>query len=127
MLTECFANEGLDSERINDAIQQGWIKTVVNPELITVHSRSLGIGEKTSLEFAIQAQEPVLLIIDDALARKMAHRLNLEVVGIAMLIYKAESRQYLNNADALILSLRKFGYRISDKVIQSVKQQLNIS
>lgn len=121
---ECIANDVVDSQRIRQGIQKGWIKIVANPELIHVRSRSLGLGEKTSIEFAAQTHEPVLLILDDALARKKAKALNVPVIGTAMLIYKAEQKHYLENADALMQALIKNGYRIHESVIQSVKEQL---
>ncbi|MEE9395372.1 MAG: hypothetical protein V3V31_00020 [Methylococcales bacterium] len=123
---ECFVNNGLDAQRIKKCIEQGWIKTVVNPELVNIHSRSLGLGEKTSIEFALQVNEPVLLILDDALARNKANAFDMAIVGTVMLIFNAEQKQYLNNADALVKILIKSGYRISDRVVLSVKQQLNI-
>ena len=121
VLDECLVGNGVDSHRIKAAIEQGWIKSVANPELLTAYSRSLGIGEKTSMEFALSLNEPVLLIMDDRLARRKARCLNLEVVGTAMLLYKAQSLGYLANADEQVLLLRQLGYRISDAVIAVVK------
>ena len=121
---ECFVNDGDDAQRIRECIQQGWIKIVSNPELINIHSRSLGMGEKTSIEFAMQTNGPVLLILDDALARKKASAFCITIVGTVMLIYKAEQKQYLNNADDLVKELIARGYRVDDYVIQAVKQQL---
>jgi len=100
---------------------------VADPELKTVASRSLGMGEKTAIEYGLQLPDDVLLIMDDALARKKALHHQLNIVGTAMLIYTSEKKQLINNADELIEVLRQKGYRISHQVVTSVKQQLNYS
>jgi predicted nucleic acid-binding protein len=82
------------------------------------------MGEKTSIEFAMQTNGPVLLILDDALARKKASAFCITIVGTVMLIYKAEQKQYLNNADDLVKGLIARGYRVDDDVIRAEKQQL---
>jgi len=114
-----------DAVLIQGAIDKGWLQCVVDPELNTVSSKSLGLGEKTAIEYALQSQDDVLLIMDDALARKKALRYQLNIVGTAMLIYTAERKQLITNADTLIEDLRKKGYRISNQVIDSVKSQLD--
>ncbi len=120
-ITESVKNEVLysqldDALLIQDAIDNGFLKCVVDPKLETVVSRSLGMGEKTVFEFALQSQEDVLLIMDDLLARKIALRHQLNIVGTAMLIYSAENKQLIPNADELIDELRSKKYRISQKV-----------
>ena len=62
--------------------------------------------------------------MDDLLARKKALRYQLNIVGTAMLIYSAENKQLINNADDLIEALRLKNYRISKLVIGLVKAQL---
>ncbi len=129
-ITESVKNEVLDSQLndallIQDAIDNGFLKCVADPKLETIVSRSLGMGEKTAIEFALQSQEDVLLIMDDLLARKIAIRHQLNIVGTAMLIYSAENKQLISNADELIDELRLKKYRISQKVIDSIKNQLS--
>ncbi len=129
-ITESVKNEVLysqldDALLIQDAINNGFLKCVADPKLETVVSRSLGMGEKTAIEFALQSQEDVLLIMDDLLARKIALRHQLNIVGTAMLIYSAENKQLIPNADELIDELRSKKYRISQKVIDSIKKQLS--
>jgi predicted nucleic acid-binding protein len=41
-----------------------------------------------------------------------------------MLLYTAEKKQLIANADALIEELRQKGYRISKQVIASIKMQI---
>ena len=123
--TEVLASQSNDARLIQAEINQGWLQCVADPELKLVSSRSLGLGEKTAIEFALQSQEDVLLIMDDLLARKKALRYQLNIVGTAMLIYNAENKQLINNADELIEELRLKNYRISKQVIALVKDQLH--
>jgi predicted nucleic acid-binding protein len=123
---EVLALQSNDALLIKEAIDNGWLKCVADPTLKTMVSRSLGLGEKTAIEFALQVQEDALLIMDDLLARKIALRHQLNIVGTAMLIYSAENKQLISNADELIEELRLKKYRISQHVIESIKRQLLI-
>jgi predicted nucleic acid-binding protein len=123
--SEVLASQLDDALLIQDAIDSGFLKCVADPKLETIVSRSLGMGEKTAIEFSLQSQEDVLLIMDDLLARKIALRHQLSIVGTAMLIYSAESKQLIPSADELIDELRLKKYRISQKVIDSIKKQLS--
>jgi len=130
-MTESIRSEVLmahskDAALIQGAIEAGWLQCVCDPELNTVASRSLGLGEKTAIEYALQSQDDVLLIMDDALARKKALRYQLNIVGTAMLIYTAEKKHFISNADEYIEELRQKGYRISKQVIISVKAQISV-
>lgn len=130
LLTESVKNEVLASESndallIKKALDHGKLKCVPDPKLERVISRSLGLGEKTAIELALQSPEEALLIMDDLLARKKALRYQLNIVGTAMLIYSAENKQLISNADELIDELRLKKYRISKKVIDSIKRQLS--
>lgn len=110
---EILVANSAERELIRDAIKEGWLGYVENPELQIISSRSLGMGEKTSIEYALHSPEDVLLILDDALARKKALRYQLNIVGTAMLLYTAEKKQLIVSAEAL----KQKGYRISKKII----------
>ena len=122
---EVLAIKSNDALLIQAAIDEGWLQCVADPELKTVASRSLGLSEITAIEYALQSKEDVLLIMDDALARKKALRYQLNIVGTAMLIYTVENKQLIDNADELIEELRLKGYRISKNVIALVKVQIS--
>ena len=121
---EVLASKSNDALLIQAAIDQGWLQCIDDPEFKRLTSRSLGAGEKTAIEYALQFKGKVLLIMDDALARKIAMRYQLNIVGTAMLIYTGEKQQLINNADGLIEELRMKNYRISDSVIAMVKAQI---
>ena len=123
---EVLASKANDALLIQSAIDNGWLQCVDDPELNRVTSRSLGTGEKTAIEYALKFKGDALLIMDDALARKIAMRYQLNIVGSAMLIYTAEQQQLVNNADGLIEELRLKNYRISESVIARVKAQISL-
>ena len=67
---------------IKQALESGWLTCVDNPVFSHPLSRSLGLGEQTSIEYALQTDTKTLLIMDDALARKQATSLNLMTVTL---------------------------------------------
>jgi predicted nucleic acid-binding protein len=78
MLTESVKTEILiansaECELIRSAIKEGWLNCVEDPKLNTVFSRSLGMGEKTAIEYALQSPSDALLILDDAHWRGKKH------------------------------------------------------
>ena len=122
---ECLKGDGQDSVSIKHALKDGWLINVEDQQSKHSLSRGLGSGESTSIEYAIQTEDSVLLIIDDALARKQAMRYRLNFVGITMIIFTAQKRGIIDNADTLIGQLKQSGYRISGAVIDKVKHQLS--
>lgn len=121
---ECLRRPSTDAERIANALRAGWLKRVDNPILKHQLSRSLGIGEQTSIEYALQADSKTLLILDDALARKQAIRLNLSLIGTAAVLFMAQRKGLIIHAEDLITELNQVGYRISAQVVAQLKQQL---
>jgi predicted nucleic acid-binding protein len=62
-----------------------------------------------------------LLILDDALARKQALRKQLIIVGTAALLFAAQRKALIADAEALIADLNQVGYRISPEVVKQLK------
>jgi len=106
------------------ALESGWLKCVDNPEFKHPLSRSLGLGEQSSIEYALQTGTETLLIMDDALARKQALRRELIVVGTAALLFAAQRKELIVDAEALIAELNQVGYRISAAVVAQLKSGL---
>lgn len=118
---ECLRNQNHDGLLIKQALDAAWLQCFANPIFQHSLSRSLGIGEQTSIEFALQAESKTLLIIDDALARKQAIRKQLDIVGTAALLFVAQRKGLVTDAEALIAKLNQIGYRISAAVITQIK------
>ena len=106
---------------IKQALESGWLECVDNPVFTHPLSRSLGLGEQTSIEYALQTDNKTLLVMDDALARKQALCKQLNIVGTAALLFAAQRKGLLADAETLIAELNQVGYRISAAVIAQLK------
>jgi predicted nucleic acid-binding protein len=118
---ECLRNQSSDTVLIKQALESGWLNCVDN--LVFKHplSRSLGLGEQSSIEYALQTGTKTLLILDDALARKQALRRELTIIGTAALLFAAQRKELIADAESLIAELNQVGYRISAAVIAQLK------
>ena len=118
---ECLRSQSTDAFLIKQALESGWLKCVDNPVFKHPLSRSLGLGEQTSIEYVLQTDTKVLLVMDDALARKQALRKQLIIVGTAALLFDAQRKGLIADAETLIAELNQVGYRISAAVIAQLK------
>lgn len=105
-------------------MESGWLKCVDNPIFKHPLSRSLGLGEQSSIEYALQTNAQTLLILDDALARKQVLCRGLSIVGTAALLFTAQRKELIADAEALIAELNQVGYRISAAVVDQLKNGL---
>lgn len=121
---ECLHSPTADALLIASALKAGYLHCVDNPIFQHPLSKSLGLGEQSSIEYALQANSKTLLLMDDALARKQALRLQLSVVGTAAVLFTAQRKSLIVSAETLIADLKKHGYRISDTVITQLKQSI---
>lgn len=119
---ECLRGPSADALLIEQALTSEWLQCVDNPDFKHPLSRSLGLGEQSSIEYALQTNGNALLILDDALARKRALRKQFLIVGTAALLFAAQRKTLIPDAEALIAELRQIGYRISDAVIAQLKE-----
>jgi len=58
----------------------------------------LGLGEQSSIEYALQSDSNTWLILDDALARKHALRKQLLIVGSAAVLFTAQRKALITDA-----------------------------
>ena len=59
--------------------------------------------------------------MDDALARKQALRKQLNIIGTAALLFAAQQKGLIADAETLIAELNQVGYRISAAVIAQLR------
>ena len=121
---ECLCGQSADAILIKQALDSGWLQCVDNPVFKHPLSRSLGLGEQSSIEYALQTDSNTLLIMDDALARKQALRKQLVIVGTAALLFAAQRKALIADAEAVIAELNQVGYRISAAVVAQLKSGL---
>lgn len=124
---ECLAKSGLDSQRIQQAVEKQQLKIILEDLDTTVNlklSRSLGAGEQAALKLALQ-QKTSLLILDDQLARKQAAKLGLAFIGIVRLLVIAEQYNLLASAEQAVENLQQAGYRVSVEILKRVYSSKN--
>ena len=119
---ECRQKSGKDSRRIEEAVQDGWISIVrVNLERADLPlSSSLGRGETEAIQLAVETPQS-LLILDDRLARRQALRRGLAFIGTVRLLWLAEQRRVIDDAEAIVQRMTADGYRISPRILQQLK------
>ncbi len=121
---ECLCKASDDSQVIKVALNEGWLESLPSPNPTYTLMQGLGQGEQDSIQIALQASEPALLILDDLLARKQARRFNLQFIGTATVVCFAEQRQLIQDAEDLVQQIRDVGYRIPQEVVAIIRQSL---
>lgn len=122
VIDECLRSRSADGLLIQQALEAGWLQCVANPKFKNGLSRSLGSGEQSSIELALQTSTKSLLILDDGLARKQALRKQLDIVGTAALLFTAQHKGFIVDAETVITQLNQVGYRISAGVVEKLKE-----
>ena len=119
---ECRRKPGDDRHRIEEAVQDGWI-SVVHVDLersgLTLSS-SLGRGEAEAIQLADETPQS-LLVLDDRVARRQALRRGLAFVGTVRLLWLAEQRQLIEDAEVIVQRMVAAGYRISPRILNQLK------
>lgn len=124
---EIFSQENLpDAQRIKQAIDSGWLQAVDMPvsaqhSLYSVmHVEGLDAGEATSLLYADRLQnsgESPLVLIDEAKGRKIARRLDLDLIGTVGVLAIAKQEDLIASVRPLLKQLQESGYYLSERVI----------
>lgn len=85
-------------------------------------SSSLGRGEAEAIQLAEETPQS-LLILDDRVARRQALRRGLAFIGTVRLLWLAEQRGVIDDAEVIIQRMIGVGYRISPRILQQLKAQ----
>lgn len=117
---ECLVKNSDDAQSIRVATD-AWLTCVPDPVPVKELIRSLGPGEYHSIQFALHDPDSRLLLLDDGLARKEAHRKRLKFIGTAMLLCLAEEKGLLNSAELLAEEMGARGYRISLQIFKIIR------
>lgn len=118
---EWLGNHAKDALLIRRALEDGWLQSVANPVFKHPLSKSLGLGEQSSIELALQSPNKTILILDDGLARKQALRKQLKIIGTAAILFAAQRKGLVEDAEGVIAQLNQSGYRISADVVIQLK------
>jgi len=118
---ECLAKPGTDSQRIEAAIDEGWLVTFPPGVATEPLSPSLGAGESDSIRFALQSPDESLLIVDDRLARRFALKQGINIVGTVRMLDLAEQRGLIKSAELSIAEMTAIGYRVSMELLKQIR------
>ena len=119
---ECLRKESPDALEIRKALDASWIECLANPNPVRELPKGLGPGEDSSIQLALMQPTTTLLLLDDRLARKDAHRRGLQFIGTAMLLLMAEERGLIDRAEQVAGAMAAKGYRISKDLISAIRQ-----
>lgn len=79
----------------------------------------LGAGEREVLALAVELSDP-LVVLDDALARRFARRLELPLTGTLGLLLKAKEIGRIDRIKPSLETLDSLGFRLDDRTRASV-------
>lgn len=115
---ELFAKRSTETSRIEQILGDYLHvadKPVISSEVQSV-TRNLGHGEAEAVALAYNRQ--LRLIVDDALGRKAAIRLQLQFAGSVGLVVEAKRRGYVTSILPILLEMRNKGYWLADDLIR---------
>ena len=76
-------------------------------------------GEASSIALALEI-ENTTLIIDEIKGRRIAHSLNIDIIGTIGIIILAHKKGLISDLTSLILRLVNKGFRLSDALINKI-------
>ena len=99
-----------------------WLQ-VVSPREVPSEwlASDLGKGELETMALALEHRERVV-VIDDALARRIAQAAGLKVWGTLRVLLEAKQRDWLPTMSTMVDELRRSGMWISDDVRQRIME-----
>lgn len=111
-----------DSIIISEAIQGGWIKVVDVKEKIPLGIKG---GESSAINLAIERKDR--LIVDDALAIKIAKSFGVETMRTTTIIFMAVKKKFITKKQAISLidMLIESGYYISPNYYSAILKGLS--
>lgn len=124
----CIKGRGLVGDReLRESVEKGLmsVRRVENRVLVNALLDPLSSGEAEALALAVE-EEADYVVVDDRLARSRAGAMRLNVIGtlrVLRLFFDAESISRSGLLTALE-ELRRFGFRISDDVLEKAKEEL---
>ena len=115
---ELFAKRSIESRRL-EAVLGKHLQIVETPEPapeVQAATWNLDRGEAGAVALAYSLR--LLLIVDDALARKAAERLHVQFVGSVGILLDAKRQKHIPSVLPLLLEMRRQGYWLADDLIE---------
>ncbi len=102
------------AEEVGESLP-GWVDQIssTNTSLIDQLSKSLELGEATSIALALEISG-CLHIVDEKKGRSEAKKRGIRVTGTFGVVMQGIEEGLLNNVDSIVERLEQVGFRISD-------------
>lgn len=104
---------------IQSGIDAGWLKIWDKPSM-PLEGIDLDEGETACINFALECEEPALLIMDERAGRAVAKEKGLQVIGTAAIIGLAKNKGIVSSAREVFDVLHQSDFRVSVDVIKTV-------
>lgn len=99
------------------------IKEVKDLEKQFAFEKRLDRGEASALALALETDNS-LLIIDEIKGRKFAQSLNIDIIGTIGILLLAHKKGLLDNLSDIIRLLVENGFRVSQSILKTIKENL---
>ncbi len=106
------------------ACEEGWLVPRSQSPGARPRPAHLGAGEWTTLLAAGEHRGPVLVLLDDRLARREARAQGLTVAGTAAVVGMARSQGLIPSARNAFEALLQADFRISREVLREILEQV---
>ena len=104
-----------------------WVSVldVENELLVQALEIELDSGEAQAITLAIE-QQADLVLIDERRGRQVAHRFDLNVIGVLGILVEAKLKGHIQAIRPLLLSLQnEAGFRLSEALVRRVLNEVN--
>lgn len=111
-------------KEVEKAIEEGWIKVIVPKDLLAVKVQEsmLGNGEAESIILSQELKADVLLI-DEKKGRIAAQLMGIKIIGTIGILMDFKKKVGEIDLKKTIDELRKKGFRLEEKVYQSILKE----
>ena len=102
-----------------------WVKVQApkNQKLVLELLGELDLGEAESIALALEIKAD-LLIIDEYAGRQTALKLGLRITGLLGVLIQAKKLERISEVSEYIQDLKRVGFRLNQKLIQTVLEKL---
>lgn len=89
------------------------------PGIAALKRSQIGAGETEAISLGLQVGDAVV-ILDDLVARRIAHQLGLRVIGTLGVLLRAKRQGLITEVGPTLAALEKAGFRMTPKIRQEV-------
>ena len=110
------------AREIAEAIESGWVEVAENPAA-SGQFTDLGVGEASTLAFAIENSARCLVLMDEPLGRAHARAYGIAVTELAGVLLAAKRAGFISSVRQYLERLEASNFRLSEEVILTILEQ----